>query len=188
MSQQSSYQTPRWGQLISPVVGDLLQYQTAACACLLWRHTAIIDPPHASLKQSHWRGSRGDSSCLFVFMWNLPCDAVMWWTALLHPKIPMTKFPTWQRNCIDLVPSLQYYNIIKIIMHQSLFAGCWRASFICFYGPDEGWGNHISSRPANPRGEVKQPFITRQIYLCLYNYASNAAKQQRDKFFPYLGL
>lgn len=39
-------------------------------------------------------------------------------------------------------------------------------------GPNEGRGNHISCRPANPRGEVKTAFITRQVCLYLTIYTS----------------
>lgn len=113
MAQQSSCQMPRWGQKISPVVGDLFQYETAACACLVWGHTAYYYyySPHVLLKQVHWGGRPSDISCLSVSCETLlSCDVVMWWTALVHPKISLTKCPTWQKNCIDLVPSFQYYN------------------------------------------------------------------------------
>lgn len=80
--------------------------------------------PHASLKPTQWRGGRGDISCLSMFMWNPPCDAVMWWTAPVHPKIPLAKCSTWQQNCTDLVPSLIYYNIIEILVPQWI-SGSW---------------------------------------------------------------
>lgn len=137
-AQQSSCQTPRWGQLISPVVGDLFQYQTAACACLVWRHTAIVIPlmfcynrpsEEADREISHVCPCHVRSSHPMM----LGCDELPSFT----PKSHWQNFPPGKGNV--LIWSL-HYNIIIESKFSCISLGVLAAdghhSFV-FMGPEK---------------------------------------------------
>lgn len=82
----SSHAVGCFGQLISPVVGDLFQYQTAACACLVCRQATIIDRLVLRLNRpSEEVGEQISHVC------RCSCEIlpVMLWCDELYPKNPI---------------------------------------------------------------------------------------------------